>query len=207
MIFGQVLQAGAGQNPARQVIFKAGLAKTVTADTVNKVCASGLLAVVNAMRSINARRQRRRRRRRNGVDVERALSVARRALRLPLRRRRAGRRDDLRRSVGPVFSDDDGGAGEQGRRRAGFDARRAGSRSRSRAISARPRRTRPAILPTRSCRCKVATKAKGKVVVDAAAAAGRASRVPVAAGVARAASGITNRRRSSRSTTRSTRRS
>jgi acetyl-CoA C-acetyltransferase len=48
------LQAGVGQNPARQVLFKAGLAKTVTADTVNKVCASGLLAIVNAMRSINA---------------------------------------------------------------------------------------------------------------------------------------------------------
>jgi acetyl-CoA C-acetyltransferase len=53
--FGEVLQAGVGQNPARQVLFKAGLAKTVTADTVNKVCASGLLAVVNAMRAINAR--------------------------------------------------------------------------------------------------------------------------------------------------------
>ncbi|MBV8283570.1 MAG: acetyl-CoA C-acyltransferase, partial [Candidatus Eremiobacteraeota bacterium] len=53
-VFGEVLQAGVGQNPARQVVFKAGLAKTVTADTVNKVCASGLLAVVNAMRSINA---------------------------------------------------------------------------------------------------------------------------------------------------------
>jgi acetyl-CoA C-acetyltransferase len=53
-ILGEVLQAGVGQNPARQVVFKAGLAKTVTADTVNKVCASGLLAVVNAMRSINA---------------------------------------------------------------------------------------------------------------------------------------------------------
>ncbi len=52
--FGQVLQAGAGQNPARQVLFKSGLAKTVTADTINKVCASGMLAVVNAMRSINA---------------------------------------------------------------------------------------------------------------------------------------------------------
>ncbi|HEX4012248.1 MAG TPA: hypothetical protein VHX17_00005 [Candidatus Cybelea sp.] len=54
VIFGEVLQAGVGQNPARQVLFKSGLAKTVTADTVNKVCASGLLAVVNAMRSINA---------------------------------------------------------------------------------------------------------------------------------------------------------
>jgi len=53
-VFGEVLQAGVGQNPARQVVFKAGLAKTVTAETVNKVCASGLVAVVSAMRSINA---------------------------------------------------------------------------------------------------------------------------------------------------------
>ena len=73
--FGEVLQAGVGQNPARQVLFKSGLAKTVTADTVNKVCASGLLAVVNAMRSINAGRERRRRGRRHGVDVERAVSA------------------------------------------------------------------------------------------------------------------------------------
>jgi acetyl-CoA C-acetyltransferase len=50
---GQVLQAGAGQNPARQVGFKSGLAKTVTAETINKVCASGLLAVVNAARLVN----------------------------------------------------------------------------------------------------------------------------------------------------------
>ncbi|MBV8498128.1 MAG: acetyl-CoA C-acyltransferase [Candidatus Eremiobacteraeota bacterium] len=52
--FGEVLQAGVGQNPARQVLFKSGLAKTVTADTINKVCASGMVAVVNAMRAINA---------------------------------------------------------------------------------------------------------------------------------------------------------
>ena len=51
-IFGEVLQAGTGQNPARQVIFKSGLAKTVTAETVNKVCASGMLAAVYAMRLI-----------------------------------------------------------------------------------------------------------------------------------------------------------
>jgi acetyl-CoA C-acetyltransferase len=54
VIMGEVLQAGVGQNPARQVVFKSGLAKTVTAETVNKVCASGLLAIVSAMRSINA---------------------------------------------------------------------------------------------------------------------------------------------------------
>ncbi len=52
--FGEVLQAGVGQNPARQVVFKSGLAKTVTAATVNKVCASGMLAIVDAMRAINA---------------------------------------------------------------------------------------------------------------------------------------------------------
>lgn len=52
LIMGHVLQGGAGQNPARQVGFKAGLAKTVTAETVNKVCASGLLAIVNAARLI-----------------------------------------------------------------------------------------------------------------------------------------------------------
>ena len=54
VIFGEVIQAGVGQNPARQVQFKSGLAKTVTAETLNKVCASGLLAVANAARLINA---------------------------------------------------------------------------------------------------------------------------------------------------------
>ncbi len=53
VVFGEVLQAGVGQNPARQVLFKSGLAKTVTAETLNKVCASGLLAVATAMRLIN----------------------------------------------------------------------------------------------------------------------------------------------------------
>ncbi|HKU68452.1 MAG TPA: thiolase family protein [Candidatus Baltobacteraceae bacterium] len=53
IVMGQVLQAGAGQNPARQVGFKSGLAKTVTAETINKVCASGMLAVVNAARLLN----------------------------------------------------------------------------------------------------------------------------------------------------------
>ncbi len=45
VFFGQVLQAGAGQNPARQVGFNVGLDRTVTADTVNRVCGSGLRAV------------------------------------------------------------------------------------------------------------------------------------------------------------------
>ena len=54
VIMGQVLQGGAGQAPARQAAFKAGLAKTTTAETVNKVCASGMIAVAHAMRMIDA---------------------------------------------------------------------------------------------------------------------------------------------------------
>ena len=54
VIMGQVIQAGAGQAPARQAAFKAGLAKTTTAETINKVCASGLLAVAYASRYISA---------------------------------------------------------------------------------------------------------------------------------------------------------
>jgi acetyl-CoA C-acetyltransferase len=54
VIMGQVLQAGAGQAPARQAAFKAGLAKTTTAETINKVCASGLVAVAHAARLIDA---------------------------------------------------------------------------------------------------------------------------------------------------------
>jgi acetyl-CoA C-acetyltransferase len=52
VIMGEVIQAGVGQAPARQAAFKAGLAKTTTAETVNKVCASGMLAVTYAARYI-----------------------------------------------------------------------------------------------------------------------------------------------------------
>jgi acetyl-CoA C-acetyltransferase len=54
VIMGQVLQGGAGQAPARQASYKAGLAKTVTSETVNKVCASGMLAVATAARLIDS---------------------------------------------------------------------------------------------------------------------------------------------------------
>ena len=49
---GNVLQAGAGQAPARQASIFAGLPPTVEAVTVNKVCASGLKAVVQAAQNI-----------------------------------------------------------------------------------------------------------------------------------------------------------
>ncbi|KAL8689609.1 MAG: hypothetical protein Q9224_004603 [Gallowayella concinna] len=49
---GNVLQAGVGQSPARQASILAGLSPTVDAVTVNKVCASGLKAVVFAAQNI-----------------------------------------------------------------------------------------------------------------------------------------------------------
>ncbi len=52
VILGQVLAAGAGQNPARQSSLKAGLPVTVPAMTINKVCGSGLKAVMLAAQSI-----------------------------------------------------------------------------------------------------------------------------------------------------------
>jgi acetyl-CoA acetyltransferase family protein len=52
VLMGQVLQAGCGQNPARQSAIAAGIPWNVPAMTVNKVCLSGLAAVVDAARLI-----------------------------------------------------------------------------------------------------------------------------------------------------------
>ena len=54
VIMGAVLQAGLGQNPARQAALKAGLPDTIAAFTVNKVCGSGLKAVMLAAQAIRA---------------------------------------------------------------------------------------------------------------------------------------------------------
>ena len=54
VIMGCVLQAGLGQNPARQAALKGGLPDTISAKTINKVCGSGLEAVMLAAQSIKA---------------------------------------------------------------------------------------------------------------------------------------------------------
>ncbi|MDO8502393.1 MAG: acetyl-CoA C-acetyltransferase [Gemmatimonadaceae bacterium] len=54
VIMGQVLQGGTGQAPARQAALKAGVPATVSALTINKVCGSGLKAVMLAAQSIKA---------------------------------------------------------------------------------------------------------------------------------------------------------
>ena len=52
VILGQVLTAGSGQNPARQALMKAGFNSGVPAMTINKVCGSGLKAVMLAAQAI-----------------------------------------------------------------------------------------------------------------------------------------------------------
>ncbi len=54
VIVGNVISAGLGQNPAKQVVMRSGLPATTPAYSVNKVCASGLKAVGLASESINA---------------------------------------------------------------------------------------------------------------------------------------------------------
>ena len=54
VIVGQVLPAGSGQNPARQAAIGAGLGWGVPASSVNKVCLSGLTAIIDAKRMIQS---------------------------------------------------------------------------------------------------------------------------------------------------------
>src|SRR5512132_1659947 len=52
VILGQVLTAGSGQNPGRQAVIKSGLPNVIPAMTINKVCGSGLKAVMLAAQAI-----------------------------------------------------------------------------------------------------------------------------------------------------------
>jgi acetyl-CoA C-acetyltransferase len=54
VILGCVLQAGAGMNVARQAAIRAGLSYEVPAETINRVCGSGLTAVVHAVEGVRA---------------------------------------------------------------------------------------------------------------------------------------------------------
>jgi acetyl-CoA C-acetyltransferase len=54
VILGQVLGAGSGQAPARQALLRAGLADTTSATTINRVCGSGLKAIMFAAAGIRA---------------------------------------------------------------------------------------------------------------------------------------------------------
>lgn len=54
VIMGNVLQAGLGQNPARQAALRAGISQYIPATTVNKVCGSGMKTVIMAAQAIKS---------------------------------------------------------------------------------------------------------------------------------------------------------
>src|SRR5690349_18238512 len=54
VLMGQVLQAGVGQAPARQATLKAGLPDSTSATTINRVCGSGMKAIMLAAAEIRA---------------------------------------------------------------------------------------------------------------------------------------------------------
>ena len=88
VIMGCVLQAGAGMNVARQAAIKAGVPVEVPAETVNRVCGSGLQAVVHAVEAVKAGFIDVDARRRHRIDEQRAVPAEGRALGLPHGRRR-----------------------------------------------------------------------------------------------------------------------
>ena len=54
VIVGNVLQAGQGMNPARQLVLKAGLPQKTPGQTINRVCGSGLQAVISAVQGLRS---------------------------------------------------------------------------------------------------------------------------------------------------------
>jgi acetyl-CoA C-acetyltransferase len=54
VIVGNVLQAGQGMNPERQIVLKSGLAFHVSGQTIKRVCGSGMQAVISAIQALKA---------------------------------------------------------------------------------------------------------------------------------------------------------
>ena len=123
IIMGNVIQAGNGQAPARQAMFKAGLAKTTTYETINKVCASGLISIAQLARLIALGAKE------TGVaggmeSMSNApYALAECAVRLSLRRRPAARSHELRRAARSVLGLDDGASADARQRRSRHHAR------------------------------------------------------------------------------------
>ena len=130
VIMGCVLPANLGQAPARQAALAAGLPPAAGCTTINKVCGSGMKAIMLAPRPDQGRLGRRRRRRRHGIDDQRAAHASAFAHRQPLRQRRDGRPHGLGRPDQSLRRPVDGRVRRAVRRE--VRASRASSRTRSR---------------------------------------------------------------------------
>ena len=158
--------AGLGQNPARQAALNGGLPDHVAALTINKVCGSGLKAVMLADQGDPRRRHRHRRRRRHGVDEQLPVPAAARARRPAHGQRRGRRLDDQRRPVVRVRAVPHGQL-RRGRRRAlQRRPRRAGRVRRAQPSEGRARHRARARSRTRSCRSRFRRRRATPLVVD-----------------------------------------
>ena len=163
---GNVVCAGLGQNPARQAALRGGLPDHVAALTINKVCGSGLKAVMLADQAHSRRRHRHRRRRRHGVDEQLPVPAAARARRAADGQRRGRRLDDQRRPVVRVRAVPHGQR-RRGRRRAlPRRPRRAGRLRRAQPSEGGARDRRQAASRTRSCRSRSRRRKATPLVVD-----------------------------------------
>ena len=153
VIMGQVIQAGAGQNPARPAAVAGGIPMSVPSFTLNKVCLSGPGRDRAGRPADPRRRVRGRGRRRHGVDDQRAAPAAELADRHEVRRREADRLDGPRRAVRHLRPGRDGRADRAGQQPLRPDPRGAGRLRRGEPPEGGPRRRRTASSTRRSPPC------------------------------------------------------
>ena len=153
VIMGQILAAGAGQNPARQAAVAAGIPVERTAYGINQLCGSGLRAVALGLPGDQGRRQRDRRRRRPG-EHEPGAALHASAQRHEDGQCRARRHDDQGRAVGRLQRLSHGQHRRERRPEMADHARAAGqfrrwARSRRRRPRRRPGRFKDEIVPVK----------------------------------------------------------
>ncbi len=167
VLMGQVLLAGQGQITARQAAVEGRHPDVRPRQHDQQGVPVGPQHDLPGRPDDRRRRRRHRGGRRHGVDDQGALPAARRPGRLPPRRRRAGRLDDVRRPVVRVrprrHGPRDRAATTRTRRRSPASAR---TRSPPRATSGRPRRSRTGASPTRSSRSSVPQRKGDPILVD-----------------------------------------
>ncbi len=164
-IIGNVVQAGLGQNPARQAALRGGCDARVAALTINKVCGSGLKAVALAAQAVQLGESDLRRGRRHGVNVQLPVPAAASAHRVPPGRWQARRFHDSRRSLGRVRKLPHGHDRRTRGRKIRHYSRRAGSASPSIAIRKPFARENRASSKRRSCPIEVPQKKGDPIVI------------------------------------------
>ncbi len=167
VVFGNVLQAGIGQAPARQASLGAGIPNTVPCVTVHKVCGSGMRAVMDVGNAIQA----------GEYEVVVAggmesmsnapylLDKARTGL--PHGQRHARRLDDQGRTVGPLLRTSTWATAPSSAPRSTTSRARSRTPSRSSRTGARRTRRRRASSPTRSRPVEVPQKKGDPLKIDA----------------------------------------